>query len=151
MQKLNLPDYDFDIRTDGKKTKIFDELRKKELILTPEEWVRQHLVKYLVYELGYPKGLIAIEKGMNINALKKRADIVCYDRDRRPVLIVECKAANVTINQNVFDQIARYNIHFKVPYLLVSNGMKHYCALINFEKGSFSFLKALPRYDELEI
>lgn len=149
MKKLNLPAYDFLIRKDDKKTQIFDAVRGKYLVLTPEEWVRQHLVRYLIEEKNYPKGLIAIEKGLRLNGLQKRADVLVYNKAGEPMLLIECKAPNVKINQAAFDQIGRYNISFRLPYLLVSNGINHYCAKINFEAKDFSFLKDVPSYEEL--
>ena len=150
MKKLNLPAYDFLIRKDDKRTQIFDAVRGKYLVLTPEEWVRQHLVRFLIEEKNYPKGLIAIEKGLRLNGLQKRADVLVYNKAGKPVLLIECKAPNVKINQAAFDQIGRYNISFRLPYLLVSNGMSHYCAKINFEAKDFSFLKDIPSYEELD-
>jgi type I site-specific restriction endonuclease len=150
MKKLNLPAYDFLIRKDNKRTQIFDAVRGKYLVLTPEEWVRQHLVRFLIEEKNYPKGLIAIEKGLRLNGLQKRADVLVYNKAGKPVLLIECKAPNVKINQAAFDQIGRYNISFRLPYLLVSNGMSHYCAKINFEAKDFSFLKDIPSYEELD-
>ena len=134
-------------REENKKTKIFDEIRKKFLVLTPEEWVRQNFIKFLIEERNFPKGLIAIEKGLKLNGLHKRTDILIYDKTGSPIMIVECKASKVAINQNVFDQIGRYNITFKVPYLVVTNGLQHYCAQIDFENKQFSFLNEIPNYE----
>lgn len=149
MIELNLPNYTFKLFEEGKKTKIFDDIRKKKIVLTPEEWVRQNFIQFLIQEKGYPQGLIAVEKGLQLNGLQKRTDILCYAKDGNPILMVECKAPNIPINQSVFDQIARYNITFKLPYLIVTNGLVHYCAFINFEKNQFSFLKEIPSYEEL--
>ena len=149
LQTLNLPSYSFTIKEENKKTKIFDEIRKKYLVLTPEEWVRQNVIKYLVEEKGYPKGLIAIEKGLSLNGLKKRTDILIYDKNGAPVLMVECKAPSIKINQDTFDQIGRYNINFKLPYLFVTNGMQHYIAKVDFEEERFSFLKEVPNYESI--
>jgi len=149
MQTLNLPLYSFSIKEENKKTKIFDAIRKKYLVLTPEEWVRQNIIQYLIEEKGVPKGLIVIESGLTLNGLKKRTDILVYSKNGKPILIVECKAPSVKINQEVFDQIGRYNINFKLPYLLVTNGMEHYIAKIDFTQKSFSFLKEVPHYDSL--
>lgn len=149
MIKLNLPSYSFKLFKEDKKTKIFDDIRKKKIVLTPEEWVRQNFIQFLIQERNYPRGLIAVEKGLKINGLQKRTDILCYDKSGNPILMVECKATNISIDQSVFDQIARYNISFKLPYLIVTNGLEHYCALINFEEKRFSFLKEIPFYEEL--
>lgn len=150
MQKLNLPSYDFRLKQEGKKTKIFDAIRGNYFDLSPEEWVRQNLVNYFIHEKEYPRGLMAIEKGLLVNGIKKRTDILVYSNEGNPILMVECKAPTVKINQAAFDQIARYNIHYKLPYLVVSNGLMHFCAKINFKTNTFMFLKDLPAYHELE-
>lgn len=147
MKTLNLPAYTFTFREENKKTKIFDEIRKKFLVLTPEEWVRQNFIKYLIEEHQFPKGLIAVEKGLKLNGLQKRVDVLIYDRNGSPIMIIECKAPNIPVDQKVFDQIGRYNINFKVPYLIVTNGLKHYCAQIDFTNRQFSFLKSIPDYE----
>jgi hypothetical protein len=149
MEDLNLPNYSFKLFREGKKTKIFDAIRKKKIVLTPEEWVRQNFIQFLVQEKSFPIGLIAVEKGLKLNGMQKRTDILCYSKVGNPILMVECKAPNIPINQLVFDQISRYNLAFKLPYLIVTNGLKHYCAMINFEKKNFNFLKEIPSYDEL--
>ncbi len=149
MEKLNLPEYDFRFQRKNDKTEIFDEIRKKFLVLTPEEWVRQNLIKYLINDRGIPGGLISIEKGLEVNKLKKRTDAVVHNKAGKPIMIVECKAPSVKIKQEVFEQIARYNMSLKVPFLLVSNGHEHYCCKINFETNSFKFLKDIPLYKNL--
>ena len=149
MKKLNLPAYEFKLKQEGKKTKIFDALRKKELVLTPEEWVRQHVVKFLIEERNFPKGLIGLEKSLKLNGLTKRADILVYGRNAKPLFMVECKAPEVKITQAVFDQVSRYNISLKLPYLMVTNGLKHFCAKINFTENKFHFLKEIPYFEEL--
>lgn len=149
MQPLNLPNYPFQIKEEDKKTKIFDEIRRQFLVLTPEEWVRQHIVQYLISEKGFPKNLISIEQGLKLNGLQKRMDVLVYDRNGRPLLMIECKAPNIKLDQSVFEQIGRYNIQMKLPYLLISNGMEHYCAKINFEIGKIAFLKSIPNYEDL--
>jgi type I site-specific restriction endonuclease len=149
MLKLNLPDFKFRIeKKDGKPT-IFDEVRKKFLILTPEEWVRQNLIKFLIQKKDVPAGLIAIEKGLKVNQLNKRTDIVIYKKDGKAGMIVECKAPSVKISQATFEQIARYNMSLRVPFLVISNGMEHYCCKIDFEKGQYSFLKDIPTFDNI--
>ena len=150
MKALNLPEYKFTFKEEDKKTKIFDFIRKKYLVLTPEEWVRQHVVKFLIEERNFPAGLIALERGLKLNGLQKRTDILAYSKKGNPILMVECKAPEVKINQAVFDQIGRYNITFKLPYLVVTNGLQHYCAKIDFTEKRFSFLKEIPYYNELE-
>lgn len=151
MEKLNLPTFNYKLQTEDKKTKIFDALRKKYLVLTPEEWVRQHIIHFLIHHKGYPQGLIALEKGLKLNQLNKRTDILVYSKSGKPILMVECKSAKVKITQAVFDQIASYNLHYKLPYLLVSNGLEHYCAKINFKKSNFNFLNELPAYEDLHF
>ena len=144
MMQLSLGKYDFRVRQEGKQSFIFDIIRKKFVVLTPEEQVRQHWIHYLVEEKKYPRSLIAIEMSIALNQLAKRCDIVVCDRDGLPCLIVECKAPEVKITQKVFDQVARYNLTLRVKYLVVSNGSEHHCSEIDFEKSSYRFLKALP-------
>ena len=133
-------------RKDHSKWYIFDEIRKKKVILTPEEWVRQNFIQYINKEHKVPLSVMVLEKELDLNGQKKRADILVYDRDGKPFAIVECKASHVAISQDVFDQVARYNLVLKVPYLIVTNGLEHYYSLIDFEKKNFSFLKDFPVY-----
>ena len=149
MKKLNLPAYEYKLKQEGKKTKIFDALRKKYLVLTPEEWVRQHVIHYLIENLNFPKGLIAIEKGLKVNGLSKRADILVYSKKGEPIFMVECKAPEIKITQKVFDQIGRYNISLKLPYLMVTNGLDHFCAKIDFHNEKFNFLEEIPKFENL--
>ena len=149
MQKLNLPDYELKTRIKNGKTEIFDEVRKKYLVLTPEEWVRQNLIKYLINDRGAPAGLISIEKALKVNNMNRRTDIVVYKKNGNALMIVECKAPNVQIDQKVFEQIARYNMSLKVPVLLVSNGNTHYCCKIDYSKNNFSFLETIHDYPDL--
>jgi hypothetical protein len=149
MNELNLPAYNHKIQTVGEKKQIFDPIRKKYLILTPEEWVRQNFMQFLIQEKEYPSSLLTLEHPVNVNTLNQRSDIVVYNRKGQPILIVECKAPKVKIDQKVFDQIARYNMILKVPYLIVTNGLKHFCCKVNFETNSYSFLKEIPEFGEL--
>jgi len=149
MTKLNLPDYSFRIKTEEDKTFIFDEIRKKFLLLTPEEWVRQNFIKYLIHEKGFPSSLMAIESGLKINKNIFRADLLVYNKKGTPILVVEFKAPEIKITQKAFDQIARYNMKFRAGYLIVSNGLKHYCCLLNEEECVYSFLKNIPLYNEI--
>ena len=149
MQKLNLPQYPIKLKEEKGVQYIFDRIRKKYLVLQPEEWVRQNFIQYLIEEKGYSANLIEIEKGLKINELQKRADIVIYDKKAEPIVLIECKAPKIKINQSVFEQVARYNVVFKVPYLVVTNGLDHYCAKVDFETNSFKFLKALPDFIQL--
>lgn len=148
MQELNLPQYPIKIKEEGGVKYIFDAIRKKYLVLQPEEWVRQNFIQFLIHEKKYPASLIEIEKGLKLNELKKRVDVLIH-KDSKPIVLIECKAPNVKINQEVFEQIARYNNVFKVPYLLVTNGLEHYCAKIDVERSSFEFLEDIPNYSEL--
>jgi hypothetical protein len=148
MQELNLPQYPIKIKEEGGVKYIFDAIRKKYLVLQPEEWVRQNFIQFLIHEKKYPASLIEIEKGLKLNELKKRVDVLIH-KDSKPIVLIECKASNVKINQEVFEQIARYNNVFKVPYLLVTNGLEHYCAKIDVERSSFEFLEDIPNYSEL--
>ena len=146
MQKLNLPSYTFKLKSNENKTLIFDKWRKKYLVLTPEEWVRQHFVEFLVTEKKYPVSLIAIEKQVTINNLKKRTDIVVFSSDGTPNIIVECKAPNIKIAQDTFDQITRYNLKLKANYLIVTNGLQHYFCKLDTENETYIFLKDIPDY-----
>jgi hypothetical protein len=146
MQKLNLPTYNFKFKSSENKTLIFDKLRKKYMVLTPEEWVRQHFVYFLIEEKKYPISLIAIEKQLTINNLKKRSDILVFNTDGKPEIIVECKAPSIKITQDAFDQIARYNLKLKANYLIVTNGLEHFYCKMDFKKETYVFLKMIPDY-----
>ncbi len=148
MQKLNFPTYQFKYQKKGDKTYIFDVIRKKYFLLTPEEWVRQNTIHFLL-EKGYSKSLISIEKQLNINGLKRRFDIVVFDKNMKSYLLIECKAPEVSINQKTFDQANRYNWLLKAPLLMLTNGMKHYICKIDFEKNNYKFLSELPDKNNL--
>ena len=122
MEALNLPRHDISIRNDGTRTYIFDIIRKKYLVLTPEEWVRQNFVHYLTEDLHYPASLMMTENGLKLFNTQKRSDIVIYDRNGNPLVVVECKATDVKITQETFNQVARYNIKFRAPLIIVTNG-----------------------------
>ncbi|MEE3258990.1 MAG: type I restriction enzyme HsdR N-terminal domain-containing protein [Candidatus Latescibacterota bacterium] len=150
MQRLNFPSvYSFDIREVDGHREILDPLRRKFVRMTPEEWVRQHLVQYLIADLGYPRGLTAIEKGIDLHGKPFRADIIVYDRQGQAVLMAECKEPAVAISQDTFDQIAVYNRVVQARCLVVSNGLVHYCYAIDREKEEYRFLDQVPRYEEL--
>lgn len=151
MEKLNLPTYSFNIKLIEQRKYIFDFIRKKFVILTPEEWVRQNFLKYLVEEKNYPASLIAVEKEFKLNNLSKRSDAVIYNKMGNPFLILECKATSVKIDQKVFDQIARYNMKLKVDILIVTNGMEHYCCRIDYENQKYYFLKDIPNSNDLFV
>lgn len=149
MLELNLPSFDINVKKIGGKISILDPLRRKFVALTPEEWVRQHFVNFLLREKGYPAALIANEIQIDLNKLKKRCDSVVYNRDLSPLMIIEYKAPDVDITQQVFDQIVRYNIVLKVKYLIVSNGLNHYCCIMDYDKQSFNYLSEIPNYTDL--
>lgn len=147
MRSLNLPTYSFKIKSQSGKEYIFDPLRKKFVFLSPEEWVRQNFTMFLIQERGYPQGRIVIEKSLIYNKLIKRCDILVYDTLLNPVLMVECKAPSVRIGPSVFDQVAVYNLSFKVDYLIVTNGLIHYCAKIDFQTKEVRFIDDIPQYN----
>ncbi|AMC10369.1 restriction endonuclease subunit R [Lutibacter profundi] len=148
MHLLNLPTYKFKIKNTKNKYTIFDIVRKKYVSLTPEEWVRQHFIHFLVKEKKYPISLIAIEKQLTINNLTKRTDILVFNVEGTPEIIVECKAPSIKITQHTFDQIARYNLKLNANYLIVSNGLKHYYCKMDFFKEEYVFLNSIPNYNE---
>ena len=146
MQKLNFPTYSFRFKNSENKVSIFDEIRKKFILLTPEEWVRQHVVQFLLQDKKYPKSYINVEKLIKINDLSKRYDDVVFQPNGEIFLLIECKAAEVSISQQTFDQIARYNLVLKAKYLMVTNGLNHYFCQMDFENEKYVFLKELPEY-----
>jgi type I site-specific restriction endonuclease len=148
LQPLNLPPYPFKISDENGQLSLFDEIRKKIIILTPEEWVRQHFVQYLIRQKNYPRSLIRLEGGLKLNGLQKRTDIVVFNSDGKRILIVECKAPSITIDQKTFDQVARYNMVHKVSLLAVSNGLQHYYCAIDLEKREYKFIEDLPAYNK---
>jgi len=147
MYKLNLPSYQFKIKSSENKQLILDTVRKKYIVLTPEEWVRQNFVQYLIKEKNYPASMIAIEKQLTVNNLKKRFDILIFNSDGSSKIIVECKAPTIKITQDTFDQIARYNLTLNAEYLMVTNGLNHYYCKMNFEEERYDFLKDIPNYE----
>ena len=151
MQNLNFPTYSFRLKNSENITHIFDVIRKKFVVLQPEEWVRQHCVQYLIQEKNYPISLINVEKVILINGLKKRYDIVVFNPDGSLYIVVECKAPKIKISQTTFDQIARYNLTLKAPYLMVTNGLNHYFCTMNHDAESFEFLETLPTYNTNKI
>jgi hypothetical protein len=149
LKELNLPQYSFKIIGEPGSELIFDPLRRKFVRLTPEEWVRQNFVQYLINEGRYPAGLIGIEVQFSLNRLRKRVDILVHDRTGKPVMIVECKTFDRNLNEKVFDQIVTYNMQFKVPFLVVTNGMIHFACKMDFKNNSHDYLDIIPQYDEL--
>jgi hypothetical protein len=146
MQNLNFPAYSFRFKNSENKVSIFDEIRKKFILLTPEEWVRQHTIQFLLQEKKYPKSYINAEKTITINGTTKRYDLVVFKPNGELFLLVECKAPEVTISQQTFDQIARYNLKLNADYLMVTNGLNHYFCEMNLEEEKYIFLKELPEF-----
>ena len=144
MPQLNLPKVALKTKSVEGTIQVFDVIRKKYFVLTPEEWVRQHFIHYLNAEKNYPMGLMGVEKMVKYNALKTRADIVLYTTEGKAKMIVECKAPNVKITQDTFNQIAKYNFKLKVPFLVVTNGMQHFCCRMDYKNNSISFLDDIP-------
>lgn len=149
MLSLNLPSFDAKIELRGGKNVIFDVIRRKYVALTPEEWVRQHFVHFLLAHKGYPQALMANEVQVTLNGTRKRCDTVLYRRDLTARMIIEYKAPDVPVTQRVFDQITRYNMALRVDYLIVSNGLQHYCCRMDYGRNSYVFLRDIPRYGEL--
>ena len=147
--QLNLPSADLRVTIKDDKELIFDSLRRKYVVLTPEEWVRQNFVSFLINHKGYLAGLMNNEVSLVQNGIKRRCDTLVSDKYGNPIVIVEYKAPNVEITQKVFDQIVRYNYVFRAKYLIVSNGLNHYCCCINYDEGNYSFLKEIPSYADL--
>lgn len=143
---MNFPVYSFRFKNSENKVSIFDEIRKKFILLTPEEWVRQHVVQFLLQDKKYPKSYINVEKLIKINDLSKRYDGVVFEPNGEIFLLIECKAPEVPISQQTFDQIARYNLVLKAKYLMVTNGLNHYFCQMDFENEKYVFLKELPEY-----
>lgn len=146
MQKLNLPSHQFKIKNSENKQLIFDIIRKKYVVLTPEEWVRQNFVQYLIKEKKYPISLISVEKQLVINNLKKRFDILIFNTSGVPDIIVECKAPSIKITQDTFDQTARYNMKLKATFLIVTNGLIHYFCKFDTENKQYQFLKDIKPF-----
>ena len=146
MQKLNFPSYSFRFKNSENKVSIFDDIRKKFIILNAEEWVRQHTIQFLLQEKSYPKSHLNVEKIVKLNDLTKRYDIVVFQPNGELFLLVECKAPNVKITQETFDQIARYNLKLKAKYLMVTNGLNHYFCQMDFENEKYIFLAELPNF-----
>lgn len=147
MQKLNFQLYNFRFKNSENKVSIFDEIRKKFIILTPEEWVRQHVVQFLLEDKKYPKSLINVEKVLKVNGLRKRYDVVVFNPDGSIYILIECKAPEIKIAQTTFDQIARYNMTMNAQYLMVTNGLNHYFCQMDYENEKYEFLRALPDFN----
>lgn len=147
MQQLHFPSYSFTLKNKENKPYIFDTIRKKYIRLTPEEWVRQHTLLFLIETHHYPKSLINVEKEFMVNGTKKRYDIVVYNKDGSIFLMIECKSPTITINQETFDQIARYNLQLDATYLMVTNGLNHYYCQMDYNNQRYTFVRELPTFD----
>jgi hypothetical protein len=146
METLNFERYPLQLKNKENKRYIFDIIRKKDIVLTPEEWVRQHCIHFLIKEKKYPLGLINVEKKIEVFGTTKRYDIVVYNSLGKVHLLVECKAPSIQINQKVFDQIAQYNLSLNSRYLMVSNGLQHIFCQLDYTQQSYHFLRNLPQY-----
>ena len=149
LRELNLPQYKFRFREENSKKQIFDTFRKKFIALTPEEWVRQNFLQYLYQEKKFPLGKIAIEKEININGLKRRYDALIFDKNFNAQFIIECKAPHIKIDEMVFEQIIAYNYKIKAPFLLLTNGLSHFCIKVDTLNKTHRFLKEIPNYSEI--
>ena len=150
MQQLNLPAYDYKLKRSGEQTRIFDFIRRKYVALTPEEWVRQHFIHYLISHLHYPKGLISVERGVTYNTLAKRSDICIYDTNRQPLLLAECKATEVAITAEVVKQVTMYNKTLAAQLVVLTNGIEHYCWRV-LDQTRVEPLNHIPDYRELDL
>ncbi len=153
LPKLIFPEYEFKILTSTlpeQSLKIFDIIRKKYVSLTPEEWVRQHLLHFMVKERKFPQSLLSVEKKVRVNNLNKRTDVVAYSPTLNPILIAECKAPSVALTQKAFDQTARYNLTLGVNFFLITNGLKILCSTIDHKNKSYIFLEEIPFYNEIK-
>lgn len=149
MDALNLPSFDYKVTKSGANYFIFDILRRKNIVLTPEEWVRQHFLHYLINQLQYPKSLISIERGTNYNKLQKRTDLCVYDASGSPFMLIECKAAHVPVTQDVVKQVSVYNQTIKAKFVVITNGLDHYCWQVDFETRQFRPLQEIPAYSKV--
>lgn len=150
MQKLNFPNCAFRFKNDGVRISVFDDIRRKFVVLTPEEWVRQHVVRFLIGDKKYPKSLINVEKVLSLNGITKRYDAVVFNPDGSIFILVECKAPEIPITQSVFDQIARYNMKLDAQFLMVTNGLEHFYCRMDYVNEKYEFLRDLPHYQARE-
>lgn len=149
MEPLNLPNYSFSVKVVDEKKFIFDKLRRKYVVLTPEEWVRQHFIRYLVEHRNYPVGLISVERGFDLYKTKKRSDILIFNSVGKPWVLVECKAPSVVVNELWFDQAFAYNLSIKASYIMLTNGISHFCMKVKPDFSGVDFLKEIPLFDNL--
>ena len=146
MEKLNFPEFGIRLKNKENKSLIFDIIRKNWFLLTPEEWVRQHCIHYLIFIKHYPKSLINVEKKVLVNGVPKRYDIIIFSKNGEVLLIVECKEPRIKISQSVFDQISKYNLTLKSKYLMVSNGLTHYFCSVDYLNNNYFFLTEIPKF-----
>ena len=149
MQQLNFPHFDFKLRNINNRNEIFDPVRHKYVMLTPEEWVRQHLIAYLVNVKGYPVSIIGVEKQLLLNKLPRRFDLVVFGRNANPFLLVECKAPGVEITEKTFDQAARYNMLLQAEYFIITNGLEHYTCRLDYENSQYIFIEEIPPFGRI--
>ena len=149
MQNLNFPSFEFKIRTINYRQEIYDPVRHKYVVLTPEEWVRQHLILYLSLVKKFPLSVMGVEKQLMLNKQPKRFDLVIFSRNGSPYLLVECKAPGVEITEKAFDQAARYNMLLKAEYFFITNGLDHYTCRIDYENKQYIFIEDIPQFDEI--
>ena len=147
MYKLNLPEINPSLKKENGKVLIFDGIRKKYIVLTPEEWVRQHFIHYLITELKYPRSLFRIEGALSYNKLQKRSDILVFDRNGKPWMLIECKSPSIKLSQKAFNQVAIYNMTVGAKYLAVTNGLVHYCYVAPQPGEEGKFLDNFPEFD----
>lgn len=149
MDQLSLPSFNIQLKKENGVDMVFDQIRKKHIVLTPEEWVRQHFVNYLIAHLGYPRSLINVEQGLRYNSLLKRSDIVVYSRDGNPIMLVECKSVKYQLNKKVVEQALMYNKTIDAQYIIVANGLESACMKIDKVKSNVEFLPRIPEYGDL--
>ena len=149
MKELNFPEFEVRTKTNGKRTLILDCIRKKYVTLTPEEWVRQHLIHYLITEKSYPATLISVETPLKYVCMNKRSDVLVYDRNAKPLMLAECKAQEVALTQKVVEQIAIYNRTIKAPCLMITNGLQHFCMTAVSDNSPAIFFDEIPEYGDL--
>lgn len=144
MRQLNLPPYQFRTKEEEGTTFIFDQIRKKFLVLTPEEWVRQNFIEFLLDEYNYPRSLFKCEEGLKYNKMLRRSDILIYDRNGHPFFLIECKAPEIKIDKKVFQQVSVYNQTLRAPFIAVTNGLEHYICKIDLAVGEYEFMNEIP-------
>lgn len=150
MQSLNIPYHELKFKNDGSSRMVYDVYRNKYVAFTPEEAVRQYFLAYLTIDLKYPAGLIAVETEIKVFGLSRRCDAVVYSKNRQPVMILEFKAPEVSIDQKTIDQVCNYNLKLNVGYFIVSNGLNHFCGKVDSEQQKLHFINEIPLYETLE-